>query len=33
MDRVLVIDREKREAKVWTLDMLRRYGREWYRKR
>ena len=33
MDRVLVIDREKRKAEVWTLDMLRRYGREWYRKR
>ena len=34
MDRVLIIDKEKKKkAEIWTLDMLRRYGREWYQKR
>ncbi|HDJ66103.1 MAG TPA: NADH dehydrogenase subunit [Nitrososphaeria archaeon] len=32
MDRVLIVDREKKRADVWTLDMLRRYGREWYQR-
>ena len=33
MDRVLIVDREKKKSEVWDLEKLRRYGREWYSKR
>lgn len=32
MDRMQIIDLEKREKKFWTLEDLRRYAREWYQK-
>ncbi|MCD6236083.1 MAG: nickel-dependent hydrogenase large subunit [Thaumarchaeota archaeon] len=33
MDRVLIVDHEKKKSEVWDLEKLRRYGREWYSKR
>ncbi|MEM1584310.1 MAG: nickel-dependent hydrogenase large subunit [Nitrososphaerota archaeon] len=32
MDRMQIIDCEKKEKQSWTLDDLRRYAREWYQK-